>query len=196
LLFFGFIRPYKGLDVLLDAVAALGRDDIYLTVVGEHWGDSTQLRVSVANVPNIELHLRYMDDAEAAEYFARADFVVLPYLSATGSAVASVALHYNKPVIASATGGLIDVIIDGQTGMLVPPGDAPALAAAIASVDRTSALAMSTHVAAFKQSFGWASLCKQLMSLVDPTTSLDKAAIPYDSDAAPITTRSGSTLEP
>lgn len=196
LLFFGFIRPYKGLDVLLDAVAALGRDDIYLTVVGEYWGDSTQLRTSVANAPNIELHLRYMDDVEAAEYFARADFVVLPYRSATGSAVASVAFHYDKPIIASATGGLIDVIIDGQTGVLVPAGDASALAAAIASVDRTSALAMSAHITTFKQSFNWASLCKQLMSLVDPTTSLGKPAIPYDSNEAPTTTHDGSSLEP
>ncbi len=106
LLFFGFIRPYKGLDVLLEALDTAGDREVYLTVIGEHWGDSSELVRDYADHPNVELRLEYVDDAEAAEYFARADFIVLPYLTPTPSAVLALAHHYDVPVIASDVAGL------------------------------------------------------------------------------------------
>ena len=66
----------------------------------------------------MELVLEYVDDAQAAEYFARADFVVLPYLTPTPSAVVALAYHYRVPVIASDVAGIDDVVLDGQTGVL------------------------------------------------------------------------------
>jgi len=166
LLFFGFIRPYKGLDVLLQALDALADKDVYLTVVGEHWGDAEAMVEEAARIPNIELHLRYMSDAEAAEHFERADFVVLPYKAATPSAVASVAYHYDTPIIASRVSGLIDVVVDGQTGVLVSPRDHLALADAIRSSSRTQARQLMTGVRAYKQTHGWDSLCATLDGLV------------------------------
>lgn len=165
LLFFGFIRPYKGLDVLVEAMRQLDDTDVHLTVIGEHWGDPSTLLEQLSTYPNIEAHLRYMSDEEAADYFERADFVILPYRAATGSAVASVAFHYNKPIIASRTGGLPDVVIDGVTGKLVTPNNPKELADAVRQLDRTQAQWLSDGVCNFKTSNNWHSLCEKLLSL-------------------------------
>lgn len=162
LLFFGFIRPYKGLDVLLEALDSLSDNDVYLTIIGEHWGNSEALTKTTADNYNIDLHLGYMSDAEAAEHFERADFVVLPYKAATPSAVASVAYHYDTPIIASQVSGLVDVVTDGHTGILVPPRDHRALADTIRSSSRVQSRQMAAAVSAYKQTHGWASLCASL----------------------------------
>jgi glycosyltransferase involved in cell wall biosynthesis len=165
LLFFGFIRPYKGLDVLLGALKLLGDKDVYLTVIGEYWGNPKALVEQHADHPHVELHLRYMSDAEAAEYFERADFVVLPYREATPSAVASVAFHYDTPIIASRVAGLMDVVIDGQTGILVAPKDPEALANVLRTASRSQSQRLAEEVTRYKQSHGWHSLCAALYRL-------------------------------
>lgn len=167
LLFFGFIRPYKGLDILLEAIRTLADKDVYLTVVGEHWGDSQAIVEETADSPNIELHLRYISDAETAEYFDRADFVVLPYTAATPSAVASVAFHYDTPIIASHVKGLTDVVIAEETGILAPPGDSGALAQIISSLDRTRSQQLAQGVVRYKQAHDWNSLCASLHKLTE-----------------------------
>ena len=169
LLFFGFIRPYKGLDILFDALKILSDREVYLTVIGEHWGNPSALIADSANFPNVELHLTYMNDAEAAEYFARADFVVLPYRSATPSAVASLAFHYDKPIIASRVAGLLDVVMEGQTGILVPPRDSKTLANVIGKLDRSEARRLAAGVSQYKQTHGWDSLCSALQHLTQMT---------------------------
>jgi glycosyltransferase involved in cell wall biosynthesis len=166
LLFFGFIRPYKGLDVLLDALKMLADKDVYLTVVGEHWGDPKAMIEETTGCSNIELHLRYVSDAEAAEYFERADFVVLPYKMATPSAVASVAFHYDTPIIASRVAGLVDVVIDGQTGFLVPPDDPNALAGILKTINRAQSQQLGEGVARYKMTHGWDSLRSALQQLI------------------------------
>jgi glycosyltransferase involved in cell wall biosynthesis len=165
LLFFGFVRPYKGLDVLLEAMQRLGDADVYLTVVGEPWGDCRALRKRMAEMPNVEARLEYAGDAEAAEYFERADFLVLPYRAASGSAVAALAFQYDTPIIATRVGGLPDVVLDGETGILVNPNDARELAAAIGRLNRDRASALAEGVRRFKRVHDWASLAAALSSL-------------------------------
>ncbi len=134
LLFFGFIRPYKGLQVLLDAMPLLAAEDVFLSVVGESWEDLTPIHDQVredGQSERIEFVSRYVSDNEVADYFARADVVVLPYRSATGSGVVPVAYRYRKPVIATSVGGLPDVVRHGTTGYLVPPDSPEAVAGAI-----------------------------------------------------------------
>ena len=167
LLFFGFIRPYKGLDVLLDALRIAGDEEVHLTVIGEHWGDPSALVREYADHPNVEIRLEYVTDAEAAEYFARADFVVLPYLTPTPSAVVALAYHYDVPVIASNVAGLDDVVVDGRTGLLLPPGDPQALAEALSRTDRDRALALGTGVRQYKATHGWDAICARLRVLAD-----------------------------
>ena len=90
LLFFGFVRPYKGLDVLLDALILLKDKDFHLTIVGEFWNGFEQARDLVQRHRldgKIEFVARYVSDWEAADYFTRADAVVVPYIRATASGV-------------------------------------------------------------------------------------------------------------
>jgi D-inositol-3-phosphate glycosyltransferase len=134
LLTFGIVRAYKGVDVLLRALAASSRASVKLSVVGEVWpdaGDLSRLVEELGIGHKIELVPRYVPDAEAAEYFARADIVVLPYRSVTGSGVLPLAFYYGRPVATSSLAGFRELIREGETGWLIPAGDPAAWAQAI-----------------------------------------------------------------
>lgn len=134
LLFFGFVRPYKGLDLLLEAMELLKEEDLFLTIAGEFWNGEEQTleRIRRAGLSDrIEVRPRFHTEADTAALFARADVVVLPYRSATGSGVIPLAYHYNKPVIITRVGGLPDVVEEGVTGLIVDPDSASQLASAI-----------------------------------------------------------------
>lgn len=155
LLMFGLLRPYKGVDVLLDALALIPNQSVMLSVVGESWQSESELRDLIARrglADRVELVLRYVDDEQAAEYFARADAVVLPYRSVTGSGVLPLAFHYGKPVVASDLPGFRELLTDGENGWLVPAGDAAALAHTIQTrVSRAGAVAMAPAIAAARE---------------------------------------------
>ena len=131
LLFFGLVRQYKGLDVLYDAMNLVEGEDVFLTVAGEWWLHHNNLKRNLKEAKNIELIDRYIPEQEVTEYFHRADVIILPYRSATGTGVIPLAYHYGKPVIASRVGGIPDVVRDGLSGRLVEPENPPALADAI-----------------------------------------------------------------
>ena len=135
LLFFGFVRPYKGLGVLLEAMPAiLAQLPVHLLVVGEIWGSSAEYLAQIQRLgiaDHVTLINEYVPDECVTDYFKVADVVVLPYLSATQSAVVQLAYAHGIPVIVSRVGGLPDVVRPGETGLLVPPNDPVALAAAI-----------------------------------------------------------------
>jgi glycosyltransferase involved in cell wall biosynthesis len=130
-LFSGLLRPYKGWDVLLDAFAALRREvpRALLVLAGEPWGEARRLEAWAP--AGVRLELRYLPEAERGLWFAAADAVVCPYRHATGSGIAADALAYGRPVIGTRVEGLEDVVEDGHSGILVPPGDAAALARAM-----------------------------------------------------------------
>ena len=99
---------------------------------------------------------RYVTDAEAARYFARADAVVLPYRSVTGSGVVPVAYRYGKPVVVSDLPGLIEVVRPGETGWVVSPDDPDALARLLDEEIRPEVLStMAPHIAAMRFSMSW-----------------------------------------
>lgn len=166
LLFFGLVRPYKGLDILLDALARLGRQDIALTVAGEVWGNPDDTRRRIADLgltDTVELIPRFVSDAEAAEYFHRADAIVLPYRTVTGSGVVANAYHYGRPVIASDLPGFAEIVTDGETGWLFPPEDAQALAALIGGLDRDKAAAAGTRAKALGDTLSWDRLAEVVL---------------------------------
>lgn len=169
ILFFGFIRPYKGLAVLLEALAQLNDKEIFVTVAGEPWGDSDELKNSLEAIgaPNLELHLEYTDDPTTATYFDRADVVALPYLSATGSGIVALAYNYEKPVVASAVGGLVDAVVDEKTGWLVPANSPADLAQRIRSIRRGSAAKMAPAIRAFSVEHSWERLAKDITAMTD-----------------------------
>lgn len=132
ILFFGTVRKYKGLEVLLAALPkVLAQTECQLIVAGEFY-DSVEKYRQLIRAHGIEQHVsldnRYIPNEEIAGIFDRADVLVLPYLSATQSAVARIALLNGLPLIASRTGGLTEIVVEGRNGLLFPPGDADALA--------------------------------------------------------------------
>ena len=133
LLFFGLVRPYKGLAVLIDALCHVTHP-VHLLIVGEFWEpiekyQSQIQKLALAN--RVTIVNEYVPNEAVASYLATADVLIAPYLSASQSAVIQLALGHELPVIASAVGGIPDAIQEGKTGLLVPPGDPVALAAAI-----------------------------------------------------------------
>jgi glycosyltransferase involved in cell wall biosynthesis len=112
---------------------------------------------------------RYQSEQEAAELFARADAVVLPYRSATGSAVIPLAYHYGKPVIATDVGGLPDVVLHEKTGLLVQAGSARALADAIGSMSSSRAAAMQAEIRTFAASLTWDGFSTAVLDSLAPT---------------------------
>lgn len=158
LLFFGLVRPYKGLDLALEAVAQSGRRDLRLTVAGEFWQglDETRALIERLGIGDlVELIPRYVSDAEAAELFARADAVMLPYRSVTGSGIIPTAYHYGRAVIATDLPGLAAVVRDGETGWLSPPGEAGALAAVLRGLDRGAATRAGAAARAYGATLSW-----------------------------------------
>ncbi len=167
LLFYGFVRPYKGLDLLIEAMVQTA-DNVYLTIAGEFWDGEKQIREQIQALglsERVELRPRYHTDVETAELFTRSDLVVLPYRSATGSGVVSVAYHYDKPVIATRVGGFLDVVLDGRTGKMVEPEDIEGLAEAINSMTRIGAEAMVPAIRALKGKMTWTSLAATLLDV-------------------------------
>jgi glycosyltransferase involved in cell wall biosynthesis len=135
LLFFGFVRRYKGLRYLLKALPDIRKHlPARLLVVGEFWEEERAYHELVQQFgldDAVRFYSEYIPNDEVALYFSSADVVVLPYLEATQSAVAQLAIGFEKPMIATSAGGMAEAIADGETGIIVPPADSAALSEAI-----------------------------------------------------------------
>jgi glycosyltransferase involved in cell wall biosynthesis len=128
-LFFGHVRPFKGLDLAMRAWAQLSSDPILL-VAGELWWQSEEeLRRMAAGI-DVHFDFRFIPDSEIATYFAAADVVLAPYRIEAQSGVALTAFHFGRPVIASDVGGLPE-IVDGKNGIVVPVENVEALVRAV-----------------------------------------------------------------
>lgn len=169
LLFFGLIRPYKGLDIALRALRDSARADVRLTVAGEFWQGQAETRALIGELgldDAVELVPRHVSDQEAAEYFARCDAVIAPYRSVTSSAVVALAQWYGRPVIASDLPGLSEAVAAGETGWLFPAGDIRALADILAGeVSRGAAAAMGPAIRALHAERSWARLADAVLTL-------------------------------
>ncbi|MEU8275104.1 glycosyltransferase family 4 protein [Microbispora bryophytorum] len=132
LLFFGIVRPYKGLDLLLEALAQV--PDVRLTVAGEFWGGLEDTRALIARLGlagRVEIRPGYVAAEDVPGLFAGADALVLPYRSATASQNVWLGHEHGVPVIATRVGALPDNVRDDVDGLLAEPGSAGALAEAI-----------------------------------------------------------------
>ena len=136
LLFFGYVREYKGLKYLLRAMPEISHMDgkVKLWVVGEFGSDKEDYLGLIHDLKIeecVKVHDSYTPDREVEKYFAAADLVVLPYISATQSGIAQIAFGFTKPVVVTAVGGLPDVVEDGRTGYIVEPESPKAIAKAV-----------------------------------------------------------------
>ncbi|HAL31692.1 MAG TPA: hypothetical protein DIS68_01490 [Lachnospiraceae bacterium] len=133
ILFFGFVRPYKGLKVLIEAMDSIP-EIVHLNIVGDFGKAKDEYMHMISDkhlTDRISVRDGYVPDREVGEYFERCDAVVLPYLDATQSGIAQIAYAFEKPVIATTVGGLPEVVHDGETGVLCEPGDPEELSKAI-----------------------------------------------------------------
>jgi glycosyltransferase involved in cell wall biosynthesis len=135
ILFFGLIREYKGLDVLLEALSLLkGKLNLKLIVAGEFYSDEKKYRelISRYDLSNlIYLFNNFISEPEVKYYFSASDAVILPYKDATQSGIVQIAMNFRKPVIASNVGGLGEVVINGKTGYVVEKENPQQLADAV-----------------------------------------------------------------
>ena len=124
-MFFGYIRDYKGLDLLIEAWAMLRQRGLTegrkLLVVGEVYGDDSKYRDQIARLGlenEVVMHTRFVPDGEVADYFSVAQMVALPYKSATQSGVTQVAYAFGVPMIVTRVGGLAEIVPDDVVGLL------------------------------------------------------------------------------
>ena len=172
-LFFGYIRRYKGLHVLLDAMNILKSSrDIHLLAVGEAYEEEKSYRARIDALQlqeRVTLHTDYVANDRVRLYFSAADVVILPYLSATQSGITQIAYNFDKPVIATRVGGLAEVVLDGQTGRLVPPGDPGALAQAIGQFyDNNDEERFVANVRREKKKYTWEAMARTIEELAEP----------------------------
>lgn len=175
LLFYGLVRPYKGLDILIEAMQLLKNEDIFLTVAGEWWDRDPVLQRRISDLKEkVEVVDRYVTQEETAEYFSRADVVVLPYRSASGTGVIPIAYHYGKPVIATTVGGLPEVVVDGVSGQLVKPEDPQALSDIIREFLYKDPADMYEGVKRTAESMTWDSLADCILGLMSKKAEYNK----------------------
>lgn len=175
ILFFGFIRKYKGLEYLLKAlplVKAFDRD-ILLMIVGEVWHGGRhmphllELIEKLALKENILFINRYIANEEVEVYFKSCDFAVLPYLDGSGSGILQVAYGMDRPVVATQISAFVDVVEEGKTGRLVPPGDEKQLAEAIIKMYKNGSLPqMEKEVREYKKKFEWSVMIDHITGLL------------------------------
>ena len=136
LLFFGYVRKYKGLDILLRAMPAIVRENpqAKLLIAGEFYDDPKpyhDLIRDLALEPHVKMINRFIPNEEVAAFYAASDVVMLPYRSATQSGILGIAYGFERPVIITNVGGLAESVDEGKTGFVVVPESSEALVAAV-----------------------------------------------------------------
>ena len=172
LLFFGFVRRYKGLHVLLEAMPRIieALPDVRLLVAGECYGDEQPYRDQIRR-HGLEDHVRfdgaYVPDADVPAYFSASDVVVQPYVTATQSGVAQVAYNFDTPLITTDVGGLAEIVRHEVDGLVVPPEAPVLLADAVIRYFRENMRnRLREGVRSRKQEFGWQALFDAVESLL------------------------------
>jgi D-inositol-3-phosphate glycosyltransferase len=160
LLFFGFIRAYKGLDILIDAFSdtRLRSRKLKLIVAGEFYENDAPYRelVKKYNLGNDVIFFdHFIKDEEVSNFFCAADLVVQPYRSATQSGVTQIAFHFEKPMLVTDVGGLSEIVTDGKCGYVVKPEPKEIAEAIIDFFDNNRQVEYTEGVRKEKEKFSW-----------------------------------------
>jgi glycosyltransferase involved in cell wall biosynthesis len=167
LLFFGIIRPYKGLDVLLRALAQ-APPQVTLTVAGEFWGDSTEMDNLIAELGlagRVTVRPGYVPADQIPALFGAADALVMPYREATASQNAQLAFAHGVPVLTTTAGALADQVRDGVDGLTCAPDDEKDLLRALEEIsDPETARRLRAGVRPVDPEPGWAAYLRVLLA--------------------------------
>jgi glycosyltransferase involved in cell wall biosynthesis len=165
LLFFGIVRPYKGLDVLLHAMSRAPAH-LTLTVAGEFWGGTGETEKLIAELglgARVTLRPGYVPAGQIPALFAAADALVLPYREATASQNALLAFAHGVPVITTTAGALADLVHDGVDGLTCAPGDTEDLLRVLAAISAPPLLSqLRSGVRAVDPEPAWAAYLQAL----------------------------------
>ncbi len=169
ILFFGFIRKYKGLDLLLEAMAdpQIKKNNIRLLVAGEFYEDRSaydQLIKRLNIQDRLILRTDFIPDSEVRDYLCAADFVIQPYRNATQSGVTPLAYHFEKPMLVTNVGGLPQLVPDGKSGLVFPPTPA-SIAHGILKLSEMGAEHFLPHLKQVKLELGWPRFIEKLINL-------------------------------
>lgn len=171
LLFFGFIRDYKGLDVLIEAFAIIRKSiDVKLIVAGEFY-EPEEKYVNLISKYKLEDSIILMKDfiptTDVKYYFSASDAVVLPYKSATQSGIVQVAVNFCMPVITTNVGGIGEVIEDGKTGFVVEKENPEKLAQAIIRFyNEDKEKEFTDNMKSLKDKYSWQNFVKGMFELI------------------------------
>jgi glycosyltransferase involved in cell wall biosynthesis len=165
LLFFGLIRDYKGLDILLEAFDNLS-DEYILLIAGECYGKVDKYLELISknkNKKQIFDHIRYIPDQEVPLFFSAADLLVLPYRTATQSGVVAISYHFDLPVIVTDVGSLKELVGKHEIGLVVSKPDSTEITVAIqAFFDNDLKPKFQKNIKQFKTKYSWDSLAKEI----------------------------------
>jgi glycosyltransferase involved in cell wall biosynthesis len=168
LLFFGFIRKYKGLDLLLEAmnderIKSLG---VQLIIAGEYYEDQEHCEQLIAQLNNkVVSFTNFIPNEEVKYYFGAADLIVQPYRSATNSGITQVAYHFEKPMIVTDVGGLSEVVPDGRCGFVVAPNPQSIAEGIVHFFQPESISHLSHNLQQEKRKYSWELFVAVLMQL-------------------------------
>ncbi len=166
LLFFGLIRDYKGLDLLIDALPLLG-DGYQLVIAGESYGsfEKYQAQIDASGCAGrIHVLNRYIDDEEVPGLFSAADLCVLPYRSATQSGITAIALHFDLPLVATPVGGLAESIERPGIGLMTEAISAEAIARSIKAFFETGPDTFVENIRRAKANMTWPAFAATLLA--------------------------------
>jgi glycosyltransferase involved in cell wall biosynthesis len=171
ILFFGFIRAYKGLDLLLYAMSderIKQQHDIHLIVAGEYYEEEAtyqQLIHKLGIEHQLILHTTYIPNDQVNLYFSAADLVVQPYRTATQSGISQIAYHFEKPMIVTNVGGLPEIVADGESGYIVEPNATSIADAIIDFYTNDKSEILTEGVRQRKHLFTWEHLVEVIKSV-------------------------------
>ena len=169
ILFFGFIRPYKGLDILLRAMATetIKNADIKLMIVGEFYEDAQpyyDLIKALDITDKVILHTAFVPDIDVKKYVCAADFIIQPYRNATQSGVTPLAYHFEIPMLVTNVGALADTVPNGKCGVVVAPNE-EAIAQGIVILYKTGASYYIPFIKEEKKKYSWEQMADQFLIL-------------------------------
>lgn len=169
ILFFGYIRKYKGLDLLIQAMAddAIKKLDIHLMIVGEFYEDASAYHLLIDSLglqEQITLYSNYIPDDEVKNYVCSADFIIQPYKNATQSGVTPLAYHFEKPMLVTNVGGLADTVPHLKTGIVVAPSTKE-IAKGIETLYELGESHFIHNIIEEKKKYSWAQMTEKFLAL-------------------------------
>lgn len=169
-LFFGFIREYKGLDLLLEAWAKLEDKTLKLIVAGEYYGNKEKYEAMIKELgleDRVVVFDDYIPEDEVRYYFSVADIVVQPYRSATQSGVTQVAYHFGVPMLVTRVGGLAEIVPDGVVGYVVEQSAEDICRAIGDFYDNDRAEEFRKNIEVEKKRFEWSKMTEIFMDMYE-----------------------------